>query len=68
MPEKKTAAQTAASSVGAPVPTAEEAKTLVATDPVVVKGEMVPEFHPLYASAALMLVPEGHQKISKPAQ
>jgi len=48
------------------VPTVEEARTLVATDPVVIKGEMVPEFHALYASAALMLVPEGHLKISKP--
>ncbi|HSI50521.1 MAG TPA: YciI family protein [Ideonella sp.] len=48
------------------VPTVEEARTLVATDPVVIQGEMVPEFHALYASAALMLVPEGHLKISKP--
>ena len=50
------------------VPSVEEAQALVATDPVVIKGEMVPEYHVYYGSAALMLVPDGHQKISKPAQ
>jgi uncharacterized protein YciI len=43
----------------------EEAKKLVATDPVVINGEMVPEFHSYYGSAALMLVNEAHRKISK---
>ena len=43
----------------------DEAKKLTATDPVVAKGEMVPEFHALYGSAALMLVREAHDKISK---
>lgn len=43
----------------------EEAKKLVATDPVVASGEMVPEFHKYYGSAALMLVAEGHKKVQK---
>jgi len=43
----------------------EEAKKLVATDPVVVKGEMIPEFHKYYGSAALMLVNDLHAKVSK---
>ena len=43
----------------------EEAKKLVATDPVVVKGEMVPEFHKHYGSAALMLIRDNHEKVSK---
>jgi uncharacterized protein YciI len=40
-----------------------EAARLVATDPVVVKGEMVAEYHPYYGSAALMLVRDAHEKI-----
>lgn len=43
----------------------EEAKALVATDPVVAQGEMIPEFHKYYGSAALMLVNDGHAKVSK---
>ena len=43
----------------------EEAKALVATDPVVAQGEMIPEFHKYYGSAALMLVNEGHARVSK---
>ena len=43
----------------------EEAKALVATDPVVAQGEMIPEFHKYYGSAALMLVNEGHAKVAK---
>lgn len=43
----------------------EEAKKLVATDPVVASGEMVPEFHKYYGSAALMLVNDGHKKVQK---
>jgi len=46
-------------------PDIEEARKLVATDPVVVKGEMIPEFHKYYGSAALMLVNELHAKVSK---
>lgn len=47
------------------VPTVEEAQALVATDPVIQKGEMVAEFHPLYSSAALMLVNDGHPRVTK---
>jgi uncharacterized protein YciI len=47
------------------VPDIEEAKTLVATDPVIVKGEMVAEYHRYYGSAALMLVKDAHAKIAK---
>lgn len=43
----------------------EEARALVATDPVVAKGEMVPELHRYYGSAALMLVPGLHAKVVK---
>ncbi len=47
------------------VPDIEEAKKLVATDPVVASGEMVPEFHKYFGSAALMLVNEAHDKVQK---
>ena len=43
----------------------EEAKALVATDPVLAKGEMVAEYHRFYGSAALMQVPETHSRIAK---
>ena len=43
----------------------EEAKQLVATDPVIVKGEMVAEYHKWYGSAAVMLVPDAHKTIEK---
>lgn len=43
----------------------EEARALVATDPVVMKGEMVPELHTYYGSAALMMIPGLHAKVSK---
>ena len=46
-------------------PNIEEAKKLVATDPVVMKGEMVPEFHKYYGSAALVLLNDLHEKVSK---
>jgi hypothetical protein len=42
----------------------EEAEQLVATDPVIKSGEMVAEYHPLYSSAALMMVNEIHKKIA----
>lgn len=47
------------------VQTVEEAQSLVATDPVISNGEMVAEFHPWYASAALMLVAEDHKRVAK---
>ena len=47
------------------VPEIEEARQLVATDPVIAKGEMVAEYHKYYGSAALMLVNEHHRKVAK---
>ena len=44
----------------------EEAKALVATDPVVVKGEMVAEYHRWYGSAAVMQVPDVHGRLVAP--
>ncbi len=42
----------------------EEAKRLTATDPVIVSGEMVAEYHRWYGSAAVMMIPEIHDKIA----
>ncbi len=44
----------------------DEAKALTATDPVIVNGEMVAEYHAWYASAALMAVPEMHKTLTPP--
>jgi uncharacterized protein YciI len=43
----------------------EEAKAWVATDPVIINGEMVAEYHKLFSSAGLMMVGEVHNKIIK---
>lgn len=43
----------------------EEAKALTATDPVIINGEMIAEYHKLYSSAALMLINETHAKLAK---
>lgn len=43
----------------------ESARQLVATDPVIIQGEMVAEYHGYYGSAALMLVPGAHDKVAK---
>jgi uncharacterized protein YciI len=43
----------------------EEAKKLVAADPTIIKGELIAEYHKLYASAALMLVNEAHEKMGR---
>lgn len=43
----------------------EQAKSYVATDPVIIKGEMIAEYHAFYASAGLMMVNEVHKKISR---
>ncbi len=45
----------------------ETAKQWTATDPVIIKGEMVAEYHALFASAALMAVTDIHHRITKPA-
>lgn len=43
----------------------DEARALVATDPVVMKGEMVAEYHKFYGSAALMIVCDAHERIAR---
>lgn len=43
----------------------DEARALVATDPVVMKGEMVAEYHKFYGSAALMIVRDAHERIAR---
>ena len=43
----------------------EEARKLAETDPVLVNGEMVAEYHRHYGSAALMLVQSTHGKLEK---
>ncbi len=43
----------------------EEAKKHVATDPVIINGEMIAEFHKFYGSAAMMQINETHQRIAK---
>jgi uncharacterized protein YciI len=48
------------------VPTVEEARALTATDPVIVNGEMIAEFHPWYGSAAAMLLPDLHKRLQPP--
>ncbi len=46
-------------------PEIDTAKTWVATDPVIINGEMEAEYHKFYGSAALMMVNEVHGKIEK---
>jgi len=43
----------------------DEAKQLAASDPVLEKGEMIAEYHRYYGSAAIVLIPEVHEKIAK---
>ncbi len=43
------------------------ARALTETDPVIVKGEMVAEYHDWYGSAAAMLIPEWHDRLVPPA-
>jgi uncharacterized protein YciI len=43
----------------------DEAKALVATDPVIKSGEMVAEYHQYYGSAALMMVNEQHTRLAR---
>lgn len=46
-------------------PDIEVARAWVATDPVIISGEMVAEYHKLYGSAALMATVDIHKKITK---
>jgi uncharacterized protein YciI len=50
------------------VATVEEARALTATDPVIVNGEMVAEFHPWYGSAAVMLLPGLRKQVTPPKE
>jgi uncharacterized protein YciI len=50
------------------VPTVEEAEKLVILDPAVKAGVFVYELTPWYGSAAMMIVPETHKRIEKPAK
>ena len=43
----------------------DEAKKLVATDPVIIQGEMVAEYHKHYGRAALMGVNATHKTVAK---
>jgi uncharacterized protein YciI len=47
------------------VPSIEEAKKLAETDPVIINGEMIAEYHVHYGSAALMAVNATHKKLEK---
>jgi uncharacterized protein YciI len=40
-----------------------QARTYVATDPVIVNGEMAAEYHKFYGSAGLMMMNEIHDKL-----
>ncbi|OGT58255.1 MAG: hypothetical protein A3E01_03685 [Gammaproteobacteria bacterium RIFCSPHIGHO2_12_FULL_63_22] len=46
------------------VETIDEAKELTSTDPVIINGEMVAEYHVWYGSAATMMVGEIHEKLT----
>ena len=46
-------------------PDIETAKSYVASDPVIINGEMVGEYHQLYGSAGLMMMNDIYNKISK---
>ena len=48
------------------VPGIEEAKKLTETDPVIINGEMIAEYHVHYGSAALMAVNGMHHRLQKP--
>lgn len=47
------------------VATLDEARRLVATDPVIEQGEMVADLHTYYGSAALMTINQLHERIAK---
>jgi uncharacterized protein YciI len=45
----------------------DEARRLAATDPVIVNGEMIAEYHAWYSSAAAMMIPDIHKTLAPPA-
>ncbi len=46
----------------------EEARRLTASDPVIQRGEMVADYHAWYGSAALMTIPDVHERLAPKAQ
>ena len=42
----------------------DEARRLTETDPVIVNGEMVAEYHRWYGSAGAMMLPELHERVA----
>lgn len=46
----------------------DEARELTATDPVIIKGEMVAEYHAWYGSAGVMEIPAIHARIVQNAK
>jgi hypothetical protein len=49
------------------VETVDEAKALTATDPTIVNGELIAEYHRWYGSAATMMLTEIDAKLHPPA-
>lgn len=47
------------------VTTVEEARALTETDPAIQAGSLVMELHPWYGSAAVMAIPELHERLQK---
>ena len=47
------------------VQTIDEAKALTETDPAIREGRWIMELHPYYGSAALMKIPEIHERVQK---
>lgn len=44
----------------------DEVKAMVATDPVIIEGEMVAEYHRYYGTAALMLLKDADARVRPP--
>jgi uncharacterized protein YciI len=49
------------------VDSVEAAKALTATDPVIINGEMVAEYHSWYGSTGLMMLSDIHKRLQPPA-
>jgi uncharacterized protein YciI len=45
----------------------DEAEQLTATDPVIIEGEMVAEYHQWYGTAGVMMLPEIHASLARSA-
>lgn len=44
----------------------EQARQLTATDPTVAQGELIADYHAWYGSAAVMMLPELHERLVAP--